>query len=439
MLGAIFGDIVGSVYEFNNTKREDFPLLSKWSHPSDDSIMTLAVARALMNTWGRSDDEIKAELVRSMQQLGRRYPNAGYGGSFSKWLYEKNPRPYNSFGNGSAMRVSSVGWLYQTLDDTLHAAALTAEVSHNHPEGIKGAQAIAASVFLARAGASKEEIFVYAMKTYGEKMIRTLDEIRPDYHFDVSCQGSVPEAILAFIESESYEDAIRKAVSIGGDSDTIACMAGAIAEAFYGMPGKLKRKALQILDPYCSEIALQFRQFCKEHDRTIHEGWKEQITPKDPYESLKNNWAIEALLDRVYQERAKGEKDLSILPIFSILHFCVKEEGEFLVPIAVKSGFNIDLSKVRPGDTFTSDEETTFAIKHIIDSDDKEALPVFTSESELEKGELTSMINLPMEQCMQIALDADDLTGMVINPYGNAFIMDKETLKQFLDLIHSGK
>ena len=324
MLGAIFGDIVGSVYEFNNTKREDFPLLSKWSHPSDDSMMTLAVARALMNTWGRSDDEIRAELVRSMQQIGRRYPNAGYGGSFARWLRDRNPRPYNSFGNGSAMRVSSVGWLYQTLEDTLHAAELTAEVTHNHPEGIKGAQAIAASVFLARAGASKEEIFVYAMKSYGSRMIRTLDEIRPDYHFDVSCQGSVPEAIIAFYESESYEDAIRKAVSIGGDSDTIACMAGAIAEAYYGMPGKLKKKALQILDSYCAGIAQQFRQFCREHDRTIKEGWREKITPKDPYEALSNNWAIEALLDRVYQKREKGETDINILPIFSILHHCIQ-------------------------------------------------------------------------------------------------------------------
>ena len=222
------------------------------------------------------------------------------------------------------MRVSSVGWLYQTLEDTLHAAELTAEVTHNHPEGIKGAQAIAASVFLARAGASKEEIFVYAMKSYGSRMIRTLDEIRPDYHFDVSCQGSVPEAIIAFYESESYEDAIRKAVSIGGDSDTIACMAGAIAEAYYGMPGKLKKKALQILDSYCAGIAQQFRQFCREHDRTIKEGWREKITPKDPYEALSNNWAIEALLDRVYEKREKGETDINILPIFSILHHCIQ-------------------------------------------------------------------------------------------------------------------
>ena len=437
MLGAIFGDIVGSVYEIKNTKREDFPLLSKRSHPTDDSMMTLAVARALMNTWGRSDDEIRAELVRSMQQMGRRYPNAGYGRAFAQWLNENNPRPYNSFGNGSAMRVSSVGWLYHTLEDTLHAAALTAEVSHNHPEGIKGAQVLAACVFLARAGATKEEIYVYAMKTYGDRMLRTLDEIRPKYEFDVSCQGSVPEAIIAFYESESYEDAIRKAVSIGGDSDTIACMAGAIAEAFYGMPGKLKKKALQILDFYGIEIVQQFRQFCNGHDRTIHEGWREEVAPKDPYESLKNNWAIEALLDRIYEKREKGEKDINILPFFSILHYCISEGGEFVVPIEFKPGFPSRLSEIRPGDTYTSGEEPAFVLKHIVDNDDKEALPVFTSESELEKGGPTSRMTLPMEECMHLALDTDYLTGMVINPHGNCFIMDKETLKGFLDLIHS--
>ena len=448
MLGAIFGDIVGSVYEFNNTKREDFPLLSKWSHPSDDSMMTLAVARALMNTWGRSDDEIRAELVRSMQQIGRRYPNAGYGGSFARWLRDRNPRPYNSFGNGSAMRVSSVGWLYQTLEDTLHAAELTAEVTHNHPEGIKGAQAIAASVFLARAGASKEEIFVYAMKSYGSRMIRTLDEIRPDYHFDVSCQGSVPEAIIAFYESESYEDAIRKAVSIGGDSDTIACMAGAIAEAYYGMPGKLKKKALQILDSYCAGIAQQFRQFCREHDRTIKEGWREKITPKDPYESLRNNWAIEALLDRVYQKREKGETDINILPIFSILHHCIQEGGEFLVPADFHPGLPKDPGKFKPGmqtdpnqgqldDTSTIDEDASFTLKYVVDNDNKEALPVFTSESEFEKGEPASRIPLSILECLQIALDDEKLTSMVINPYGNCFIMDKETIRGFLNLIQS--
>ena len=246
MLGAIFGDIVGSVYEINNTKRTDFPLLSKRSRPTDDSIMSLAVARALMKTWGRSDDEIKAELVRSMQHMGRLYPRAGYGGFFARWLKEKDPRPYNSFGNGSAMRVSSVGWLYHTLEDTLHAAELTAEVTHNHPEGIKGAQAIAAAIYLARNGKSKDEIRRFIEDNY-YKLDFTLDEIRPWYEFDVSCQGSCPQAIEAFLEGDSFEDVILKAISIGGDSDTIAAMAGGIAEAFYGIPEDTAEKAMSLL------------------------------------------------------------------------------------------------------------------------------------------------------------------------------------------------
>lgn len=435
MLGAIFGDIVGSVYEINNTKRTDFPLLSKRSRPTDDSIMSLAVARALMKTWGRSDDEIKAELVRSMQHMGRLYPRAGYGGSFARWLKEKDPRPYNSFGNGSAMRVSSVGWLYHTLEDTLHAAELTAEVTHNHPEGIKGAQAIAASIFLARAGASKEEILIYAAQTYGYGIFRKLDQIRPDYTFDVSCQGSVPEAIIAFYESEDYEDAIRKAVSLGGDSDTIACMTGAIAEAFYGMPGKLKKKALQILDPYCADIVRQFRQFCGEHDRTIRGNWKDKIPPRNPCETLKNNWALEAMLDRIYEKREKGETETSLIPIFSMLYNFIQEGGEFIVPIKMKSGFKIKLNKIKPGDTITSDEDTTFLLQHIVDNDGKEAMPVFTSEEELNKGEPTSRMLMPIEECLQLALESDDVTSLVINPYGSCFIMDKESLRYFLDLL----
>ncbi|MEE8827074.1 MAG: ADP-ribosylglycohydrolase family protein [Eubacteriales bacterium] len=279
MLGAIFGDIVGSVYEFHNTNRMDFPLLSRMSRPTDDSIMTLAVADALMRTWEEDDAEIETELVKAMQRMGRMYPDAGYGGRFRIWLASDDPKPYYSLGNGSGMRVSSVGWLYRTLEDTLHVAELTAAVTHNHPEGIRGAQAIAACVFLARAGASKEEIRTYVTETFGYDLSRPLAEIRKGYHFDPTCPGSVPEAIRAFYESMDYEDAIRRAVSLGGDSDTIACMAGAIAEAHYGMPEDLKMKALQVLDPHCADIVKRFHVFCHTHDRAIPDGWrKDQST-----------------------------------------------------------------------------------------------------------------------------------------------------------------
>lgn len=252
MLGAILGDIIGAPYEFNfnNIKTVDFPLFNERSEFTDDTVMSVAVANALVKTYGKDDETIRAELVRQMQNLGRRYPDAGYGGNFWDWLFTAdNPQPYNSFGNGSAMRVSSAGWLYETLEETLHAARLTAEVTHNHPEGIKGAEATAAAIFLARNGKSKEEIKDYIVKNFGYDLDTTLDEIRPSYYMDETCQGSVPQAIRAFLEGCDYESTVRLAVSIGGDSDTIACIAGGIAEAFYGMPENLKAEALNRLSP----------------------------------------------------------------------------------------------------------------------------------------------------------------------------------------------
>ena len=261
MLGAIFGDIVGSPYEFNNTHNHDFPLLGFASRPTDDSYMTLAVAKALIETYGQDEETIKAELVRNMQEIGRRYPDAGYGGRFGNWLYEENPEPYNSYGNGSAMRVAPAGWMYETMDETLHMAAVTAEVTHNHPEGIKGAQAVAAGIFLARNGADKAEIKEYIENTFDYDLERTLDEIRPDYDFYEICQKSVPEAVIAFLEGRDYEDTIRKAVSLGGDSDTIACMAGSIAEAYFGMPEEYKSAAMNRLESPLDEIVRKFYDF----------------------------------------------------------------------------------------------------------------------------------------------------------------------------------
>lgn len=247
MLGAMIGDICGSVYEFNNEKREDkVVLFARGCFPTDDSVMTAAVARALMDSQGDSDSVIRQTLVDAMHYYGHLFPRAGYGGRFFHWLSKNGTRPYNSFGNGSGMRVSPAGWLYGTLEETLHAAKLTAEVTHDHPEGIKGAQAIAAAVFLARTGRSKTEIRQFVEENF-YALDFTLDEIRPYYAFDETCQGSCPQAIEAFLEGDSFEDVIRKAISLGGDSDTIAAMAGAIAEAYFGIPEEMRQKALAVL------------------------------------------------------------------------------------------------------------------------------------------------------------------------------------------------
>ena len=257
MLGAIVGDIVGSIYEFQNTKSTEFDLITPWSNFTDDSVMTLAVAKWLV------EDEAHTihYLIYCMQELGNRYPNAGYGGNFIAWLREDEPQPYNSWGNGAGMRVSPIGLYAKTLDEALALAALTASVSHNHPEGVKGAQAIATSVFLCKEGKSKQEIKEYIENTFYYNLNRTIAEIRPRYDFNESCQGSVPEAIIAFLEGNSFEEVIRLAVSLGGDSDTIGAMAGAIAACCYEIPQSISDKCNAILTEDLREIKDNFIEF----------------------------------------------------------------------------------------------------------------------------------------------------------------------------------
>ncbi|MBR5409469.1 MAG: ADP-ribosylglycohydrolase family protein [Clostridia bacterium] len=257
MIGAILGDMIGAPYEFDRgDKTKAFPLFSAESKFTDDSVMTVAVAEALLDYRDGAAADLGAALVNSLRKWGHKYPHAGYGARFSRWLFSADPAPYNSFGNGSAMRVSAAGWLYGTLDETRAVARATAAVTHNHPEGIKGAEATASAIYLARTGSSKDEIKAYIVREFGYDLSRTVDEIRPTYHHVESCQQSVPEAITAFLEGESFEDVIRTAVSIGGDTDTVACIAGGVAEAFYGVPAALRAACLRRVPPeFCDVIA----------------------------------------------------------------------------------------------------------------------------------------------------------------------------------------
>ena len=313
ILGALAGDTAGSVYEFDNIKTEHFPLLTKHCYFTDDSVMTLAVAQALLDVFApgtsagvaptagegegaattptldagagvaptsgagvaptsgantdipdagapspfppsffanaTDDPKLRDALITSMRTLGRRYPSAGYGGRFVSWLSSPNPQPYNSWGNGSAMRVSPVAWICDTLDEVDALAAASAQVTHNHVEGIRGAQATAACILLARQGADNDTIRALVRERYGYALDFTLDEIRPTYDFDVSCQGSVPQAIEAFLESNGFEDSIRKAISIGGDSDTIAAITASIAQGRYGVPRAIENKLRNLMTP----------------------------------------------------------------------------------------------------------------------------------------------------------------------------------------------
>ena len=252
MLGAIVGDVIGSVYERNNVKTPDFhPLIDANAHPTDDTVLSCAVAEWLVR--GAGDD-----LPKHLKLWARGFPYAGYGGTFVKWAESSTWSPYNSWGNGSAMRVSPVAWAFERLDDVLHQARRSAEVTHNHPEGIKGAEATTAAVFLARTGKTKDEIRAFIEDRFGYDLKRSLADIRPTYRFDVSCQGSVPEAIIAFLESTGFEDAVRKAVSLGGDSDTIACIAGGIAHAAYGVPPDIGHEVKVRLAPEMRAILSEF-------------------------------------------------------------------------------------------------------------------------------------------------------------------------------------
>lgn len=257
MLGALIGDTIGSVYEFHNIKTTEFPLFSSKSTFTDDSVMTMAVAEWLLKGKERTMDDLEEAMV----SLARRFPNRGYGGGFYRWLFFPNElrsydgqrsdglrHPYGSFGNGSAMRVSAVGWFYDTLEETEFWAKKSAEITHNHPEGIKGAQATAAAIYMARTGSTKEDIREYIVSRYGYDLSRTCDEIRPTYRFNATCQETVPQAIVAFLESTDFESCIRLGVSLGGDTDTLCAIAGAIAEAFYGsIPEQIVKHEWELL------------------------------------------------------------------------------------------------------------------------------------------------------------------------------------------------
>ena len=237
MYGAILGDIVGSRFEFDRGGwTKDFEFLTKEDNWTDDSVMTIAVAEALMNVGKNvTAEKIESECIKSMQKWGQRYPHAGYGGGFRRWLRLMDPQPYGSFGNGSAMRVSAAGWLYDTVERTRDVARATANVTHNHPEGIKGAECTAAVIFLARTGSTKDKIMDYVIKEFSYDFSESLDKMRKRHEHVETCMDSLPKALRSFFDGESYEDVVRNAVSLGGDTDTLAAIAGAMGEAFFGM------------------------------------------------------------------------------------------------------------------------------------------------------------------------------------------------------------
>ena len=263
IIGAIAGDVIGSAYEFNPTRDFAFELFTPKSTFTDDTVLTMANA-----IWLLEDEKHQPEtLVEIMLDLCRRYPDRGYGGRFADWIHSSDPQPYDSFGNGSAMRVSPVGYYAQTLEEALELAKISAGVTHNHPEGIKGAQATAAAIFMARKGENKWEIRDYIEKNFGYRLSRTLDEIRPTFTFDETCQRTVPEAIICYLEGNSYEDVVRLAVSLAGDADTLAAIAGSIASATKDVSAEVNQRVISLLsDEFCATL-LRFNELVAERDQ----------------------------------------------------------------------------------------------------------------------------------------------------------------------------
>jgi len=418
MYGAVLGDMVGAPYEFDRgNKSKDFEMFNSNVKFTDDTVMTIAVAEALLEAKDSSTEDVKALLVSTMQKWGRKYPHAGYGGRFRGWLRASDSKPYGSYGNGSAMRVSSVGWLYNTLEETREIARMTAEVTHNHPEGIKGAEATASAIFLARNGSSKEEIRDYIIREFGYDLSRTCDEIRPTYHHVESCQETVPEAITAFLEGDDFEDVIRTAVSLGGDCGTLTCIAGSIAEAFYGIPAIYEAECTSRLPEEMREVLNRF-DIARGRNEEFHDGF------------LDGNTVIENAIADFYENQSR---ETLIAVLESIRQRC-HQNGHFLIPvIPPEAAINmIDIEHVRVGDTVTSEEELHFKLHHLETDDGKQWLAAFTSKEEYEKGESASIISNFMDEMLKSCKDMAE-EGIILNPWGKSFMLTKELIQAILD------
>ena len=420
MYGAILGDMIGAPYEFDRgSKTKTFPMFTDKSQFTDDSVMTIAVAEALLDTMGGTEAEVKEALVRSTQKWGRRYPDSGYGTGFRGWLWENQPQPYGSYGNGSAMRVSAASWLYDTLQETRKYARWTAEVTHNHPEGIKGAEATASAIFLARTGHSKEEIRDYTVREFGYDLSRTCDEIRPTYHHVESCQQTVPEAITAFLEGNDFEDVIRTAVSLGGDCDTLTCIAGSIAEAFYGVPAVMETECKARLP---EDMLAVLERFDQVRGQTVPEAEDE----------LGDNREIEEAIALYYEDGCREH----FVGVLEAIRKAMHQKNCMLIPMVLKNPecISIDPEHAKVGDTFTNEEPLRFALHHIQTEDGKRWLVAFTSREEYEKGEDASTmaegIKPMLRRCGVMPGE-----GFIINPWGGkAFLLTKELMQLILDV-----
>lgn len=408
MYGTILGDIIGCPFEFDRgDKTKDFKLFSRRSHFTDDSVMTLAVCEALLKVGQDATvKEIGDAVITSMQSWGRRYPHEGYGGYFRCWLTARHPEPYNSFGKGSAMRVSAAGWLYDSLEKTRVVAKATANVTHNHPEGIKGAESTASAIFMARNGSSKEEIKKYIENEFHYDLNRTLDEIRPSFHMHETCQKTVPEAIIAFLEAKDFEDAIRNAVSLGGDTDTLGAITGSIAEAYFVIPEALRSECRNRINKDMRDVVDTFYSLVRKDD------------------SPNTNQMIEKAINQYY---VHNDKEGMIL-FMNMMINAMNQGGEFIVPYITKNPFlsKEQINSISIGDTFALDHDVKLKMETVKDASGIEWLGVFTSTEEMHKGSCGNVqINQSILSILRLALDLEEINGIVINPFGKYMQISK--------------
>ena len=441
MYGAILGDIIGSPYEFdaNNIKTTEFSLFSERSEYTDDSIMTCAVAEGLLDCGIDADDKTMSEsIIRAMKKYGNRYPFAGYGANFSMWLEQENPKPYNSFGNGSAMRVSPAVWLCQEdLHRMLHIAAVTAAVSHNHPEGIRGAQSVAAAIFMGIHGASKEEIRNMVSKAFGYDLSKTCDEIRPGYHHVESCQETVPQAFAAFLEGESFEEVIRLAVSLGGDSDTLTAIAGSMAEAFYGVPQELKKEARDRLPADLRGVVDRFDRkleedrLAREKDPARMEKWKNALHPAPSKKPAADRFAGSEELEKKMEELRERRTQESLAACMEALRQAMRKGGSLLIPVqpfAVNGG--------------NSPAQRGLKMKLVRSKDGKSWQVAYTSTKAYAAGMSAGdkAVGGPIRSILeQFVADApgktkapESVSGLVLNPEKNPLFLPRDLIARIL-------
>ena len=419
MYGAIIGDIVGSRFEFDRgDKSRGFELFADGCDYTDDTVMTVAVAEALMDAGKDAGEaEVKCCLIASMKRWGKRYPYAGYGARFIDWVLTDDPKPYGSYGNGSGMRVSAAGWLYDSLDRTREVARWTAEVTHNHPEGIKGAESVAAAIFMARKRAKREEIREYLEQEFGYDLSRTLDEIRPGYKHVEDCMRTMPGAFECFLEAESYEETLRNVMYIGGDTDTLCAIAGAVAEACWGVPLGIITRGKDYLTEDIMEVVNRFRQ---------------QVTGgNDPY---RDNLPIKAAVAQVLE--TKKVEDL--MGLIAVILTRISQEGEAPTPMDDINNVmgQLALDEKTIGDSVTLGQDLHLKITRMVDGNGDKWVPLFTDEEEMNRQPTSNLTMIvAIRSIIDIGFRAEDVKGVVINPFGQNMMLDKELLKLIDELL----